>query len=225
MAAGCLCYYLGSLANFYALTLIQASVERALLFSYPAMVVMMQAATLRRWPGWGVTASLLITSAGVFMVTGAIDEALTPQQLEGVVWVLFCSMTIAIYFIVSGRLTNTMGAANFTVIAMTTAGILFLLHFLVADHTLMLAEVNLRSAATMMGLVVFATILPLFCMAEGVRRIGASRAALVSTLGPPATVVLAYLLYGETLSINQLIGTCMVVLAVALLELRGHSKP
>jgi hypothetical protein len=31
--AGVLCYYLGALANFYALTIIDASVERPLLFA------------------------------------------------------------------------------------------------------------------------------------------------------------------------------------------------
>jgi len=224
MAAGSLCYYLGSLANFYALTLIQANVERALLFSYPAMVVAMQAFAQGRWPSLGILMSLCATTAGVVLVTGALDQALTPQELEGVAWVLFCSMTIAIYFMVSGRLTTTMGAANFTVIAMTTAGALFLIHFLMEVDTVDLTEFAAASAATMIGLVVFATILPLFCMAEGVRRIGASRAALVSTLGPPATAAMAYVLYRETLSASQLLGTCMVVLAVALLELRGHKK-
>ena len=224
MVAGSLCYYLGSLANFYALTLIQANVERALLFSYPAMVVAMQAIALGRWPSSSVLASLCATTIGVILVTGALDQALTTQELEGVAWVLFCSMTIAIYFMVSGRLTTTMGAANFTVIAMTTAGALFFVHFLLANNTIELAEFTIASAVTMAGLVVFATILPLFCMAEGVRRIGASRAALVSTLGPPATATMAYVLYGETLSSSQLLGTCMVVLAVALLELHGHNK-
>ncbi len=37
--AGFLCYYLGALANFYALTIIDASVERPLLFAYPIVVV------------------------------------------------------------------------------------------------------------------------------------------------------------------------------------------
>ena len=38
--AGLLCYYLGALANFYALTIIDASVERPLLFAYPIFVVL-----------------------------------------------------------------------------------------------------------------------------------------------------------------------------------------
>ena len=50
MFAGVLCYYFGALANFYALSLIQANVERALLFSYPAMVIVFHALWTRERP-------------------------------------------------------------------------------------------------------------------------------------------------------------------------------
>jgi len=73
----------------------------------------------------------------------------------------------------------------------------------------------------MLGLVVFATVLPLFCVAEGIRRIGASRGALLSTVGPPATAFMAYVIYDEQLSVLQLLGTILVVLSVALLEWRS----
>ena len=50
---------------------------------------------------------------------------------------------------------------------------------------------------TLAALIIFSTVLPLLLMAEGVRRVGASRAALISTLGPPATAIMAYYLTGE----------------------------
>ena len=48
--AGFLCYYLGALLDFQALTLIDASIERVLMFSYPAVVVLFTAVQTRRWP-------------------------------------------------------------------------------------------------------------------------------------------------------------------------------
>ena len=48
--AGLLCYYLGALANFYALTIIDASVERPLLFAYPIFVVLITTAMTRKPP-------------------------------------------------------------------------------------------------------------------------------------------------------------------------------
>ena len=222
-AAGVWCYYLGALANFYALTLIQANVERALLFSYPAIVVVLAAMGARALPSASTMLALITTSAGVFLVTGAADARLSASQWSGVFWVMFCSITIATYFLASAALTRSMTSAAFTLTAMTAAGCAFFIH-----HGLLVGwfafDLPGNALWTMVGLIVFATVLPLFFMAEGVRRIGAARGALLSTVGPPATAGMAYLLYGERLSPLQLLGTLLVVVSVALLEWRSVRK-
>ena len=76
----------------------------------------------------------------------------------------------------------------------------------------------------MIALVIFSTVLPLFLMAEGVRRVGASKASLISTLGPPATAIMAYELTGEVLTSSQLFGIGLVVIGVLALEFK-RSQP
>ncbi len=219
MFAGVLCYYFGALANFYALSLIQANVERALLFSYPAMVIVFHALWTRERPATSTLMSVALTSFGVLLVTGATDQSLTQQQLIGVGWVLFCSVTIALYFMMSASLTQRLGSGNFTAIAMTTAGIAFFLHYQLQGPTRWLSMPS-DALAQMLGLVLFATILPLVCVAEGVRRIGAARGAVISTLGPPATAGMAFYLLGERLSYAQLSGMLIIVASITFLELR-----
>ena len=219
-AAGLWCYYFGALANFYALTLIQANVERALLFSYPAMVVLFSAITTRAIPSRSTMVALATTSLGVLLVTGAADAQLSSDQWQGIFWVLFCSVTIACYFMANGALTQNMSSATFTLTAMTAAGTAFFVH-----HGLIMGWLKVElpgiSLWIMLGLVVFATVLHLFCVAEGIRRIGASRGALLSTVGPPATAFMAYLIYDERLTALQFLGTVLVVLSVGVLEWRS----
>ena len=219
-AAGLWCYYFGALANFYALTLIQANVERALLFSYPTMVVLFSAITTRAIPSRSTMVALATTSLGVLLVTGAADAQLSSDQWQGIFWVLFCSVTIACYFMANGALTQNMSSATFTLTAMTAAGTAFFVH-----HGLIMGWLKVElpgiSLWIMLGLVVFATVLPLFCVAEGIRRIGASRGALLSTVGPPATAFMAYLIYDERLTALQFLGTVLVVLSVGMLEWRS----
>lgn len=221
--AGLWCYYLGALANFYALTLIQANVERALLFSYPAIVVLLTALITRALPTGSTMLALVATTVGVVLVTGAADDPLSATQWQGVLWVMFCSVTIATYFIASGALTRTMSSAAFTLTAMTAAGSAFFIH-----HSILFGwlQFDLPGASLwiMLGLIAFSTVLPLFFVAEGIRRVGASRGALLSTVGPPATALMAYVLYDERLSVFQLLGTLLVVLSVALLEWRAAGK-
>ena len=88
--AGFLCYYLGALANFYALTIIDASVERPLLFAYPIFVVIITTLMTRQAPSARVLLALLMTSLGVTLVTGALSASLTTEQWSGMGWILFC---------------------------------------------------------------------------------------------------------------------------------------
>ena len=73
---------------------------------------------------------------------------------------------------------------------------------------------------TLAALVVFSTVLPLFLMAEGVRRVGAAKASLISTLGPPATAIMAQELTSEVLAPAQWLGIALVLIGIMALEVR-----
>lgn len=216
--AGVLCYYLGALANFYALTIIDASVERPLLFAYPIFVVLITTAIDRKPPSPRVVLALLLTSLGVVLVTDALNTTLTDAEWSGMGWIGFCSISIAIYFLISGELTQRLGSGLFTLIAMTAAALGFAMHYQLVQGWQNIA-MSTDAWLTLAGLVVFSTVLPLFLMAEGVRRVGAPRASVISTLGPPATAIMAYELTGEILSAGQLTGIGLVLVGVLALEL------
>ena len=222
-AIGLLCYYLGALANFYALTIIAASVERPLLFAYPIFVVIITTLMTRQAPSARVLLALLMTSLGVTLVTGALSASLTTEQWSGMGWILFCSLSIAIYFLISGELTQRLGSGVFTLTAMTAAATGMAIHYQIFAGW---ENVDLTVSAwwTLAALVVFSTVLPLFLMAEGVRRIGASQASLISTLGPPATAIMAEELTGEILTPAQWLGIALVLIGVMALEIKRHQR-
>ena len=221
--AGFLCYYMGALANFYALTIIDASVERPLLFAYPIFVVIITTLITRQPPSARVLLALLLTTLGVVLVTGALNIRLTASQWSGMAWILFCSLSIAIYTLISGELTQRLGSGLFTLTAMTAAAVGMAVHYQIVAGW---ESVNLSVAVwwTLAALVVFSTVLPLFLMAEGVRRIGASQASLISTLGPPATAIMAQELTGEILAPVQWLGIALVLIGVMALEVRRNRR-
>ena len=221
--AGVLCYYLGAMANFYALTIIDASVERPLLFAYPIFVVVITMLITQQPPSRRVLLALLLTTLGVVLVTGALNATLSISEWSGMAWILFCSLSIAIYTLISGDLTQRMGSGLFTLTAMTAAAACMAIHFQIFRGW---ENIALSHSAwwTLLGLVVFSTVLPLFLMAEGVRRVGASRASLISTLGPPATAIMAQEMTGEVLAPAQWLGIALVVIGVMALEIRSSRR-
>lgn len=215
--AGALCYGVGSLLDFHALTLIDASLERALLFTYPAMVVLAASVLSRRRPPAAVLAAIALTWTGVALAVGAFDREMLAANARGSVYVLLCAATFATYFLVSERYTRRVGALPFTVFAMTGAAAGLLAWYL-PRHAALPAVPDAATAGLVAVLVLFSTVAPVLMLAEGVRRVGAERGAIVSTVGPPFTVVVAWGLLGEELTPSQLLGTVLIVVGILAVE-------
>jgi drug/metabolite transporter (DMT)-like permease len=65
------------------------------------------------------------------------------------------------------------------------------------------------------------TVIAVSCFFAGLRRVGPSEAAILSTFEPPVTVMLAFLVLGERLTMPQLAGGALVLAAVVMLQLRA----
>ncbi len=216
--AGIICYYVGALVDFWALMLIDASIERVLLFSYPAMVVLIGAVLDRRAPEARVVWAMVLTYVGIFFAMGGIDVAELQANLFGAVLVLVAALTTAVYFLIGARYTRELGSTRFAAIAMISAAVLLAMHFAVFG-----SFEEVRALRT--GDWLLLTVLGIACMfvpgllqAEGMRRVGASRAAIGGTIGPPTTIVLAALFFDERLNLWQVLGSAMIVGSVLVLS-------
>ncbi|MGP1609179.1 MAG: EamA family transporter, partial [Burkholderiales bacterium] len=69
----------------------------------------------------------------------------------------------------------------------------------------------------------FATVLPLWLMAEGLKRIGANQVSLVGCVGPLATMVFAWMFLGEAMTLVQLAGAALVLAGVLIISLKPRS--
>jgi drug/metabolite transporter (DMT)-like permease len=216
--AGITCYYVGALVDFWALMLIDASIERVLLFSYPAIVVLIGSVLNRRAPEARVVAAMIITYAGIFFAMGGIDFAELRQNLFGASLVLVAALTTAIYFLIGERYTHELGSTRFAAIGMSASAVMLALHFIAFRS---FGEFRALQAYDWMLLFILGTLcmfIPGLLQAEGMRRVGAQRAAIGSTIGPPTTIFLAALFLGERLNAWQLLGSAMIVGSILVLN-------
>jgi drug/metabolite transporter (DMT)-like permease len=215
--AGFVGYYLGALANFYALTLIGAALERVILFSYPAFVLVGRWLVDKRRPNLRAVIATLIAWLGVFFAIGGVDRELLAANWQGALWVLVSGTTLACYFLANDRVNTKVGSINSTVYAMTAACLGLTVHGFVGG------EIHWPSDADipwlMAGLILAATVTPLFLIGEGIRLLGAERAAIITTVGPLSTIVLAWWFLGERLTLQQGAGAILVIGGIVVLEL------
>jgi len=222
--AGITCYYVGALLDFWALTLIDASIERVLLFSYPALVVTISSFMRRRAPEAKLVLAMLVTYLGIFFVMGGIDLRELEQNLFGAGLVLIAALTTAIYFLIGERYTHELGSTRFAAIGMSASAVVLAVHFALFRSFDEFDALQLHDWILLMVLSVACMFLPGLMQAEGMRRVGAQRAAIGSTVGPPTTIVLAALFLDERLNLWQALGTAMIVGSVLALSLSKRKE-
>ena len=66
--------------------------------------------------------------------------------------------------------------------------------------------------------------LPTLLQAEGIRRVGAARGSLASTVGPPAALLLGMTALGERPTAWQLAGTLLIVAGIVVIARLGHRR-
>jgi drug/metabolite transporter (DMT)-like permease len=207
------------MVDFWALELIDASIERVLLFSYPALVVLISSFMRRQAPARRVVWAMLITYAGIFFAMGGVDLAELRANLFGAGLVLIAALTTAVYFLIGERYVHELGSTRFAAIGMSSSAIVLTAHFALFRSFDEVRALDARSWMLLLILGVACMFVPGLMQAEGVRRVGAQRAAIGSTVGPPTTIVLAALFLGERLNGWQLLGSAMIVVSVLTLSL------
>jgi drug/metabolite transporter (DMT)-like permease len=223
--AGITCYYVGAMVDFWALEMIDASIERVLLFSYPALVVLINSFMRREPPERRVVLAMLVTYAGIFFAMGGVDLTELRTNLFGASLVLIAALTTAIYFLMGERYVHQLGSTRFAAIGMSSSAVVLAVHFALFRDFDEVTALGAHEWLLLGVLAIACMFLPGLLQAEGVRRVGAQRAAIGSTVGPPTTIVLAAIFLGERLNAWQLLGSAMIVVSVLVLSLGKSAAP
>ncbi len=221
---GLLCFYAGGAMDFYALTLIDANLERVILYTYPAMIVIALAVRRGQWPGVNVVLGLVLTSVGIMLAIGGLDADLWRANKVGALLVLACAVTYACYFFANEYAGSRLGSRAFVFLVTTTATLAIGIHFL-AVHDLADIHISARAWNLFGMFTVTSTVAPVLLLAEGVKRIGAQRGGLLSTVGPPSTVAFSAVFLGESLLWFQFLGIVAVLAGILVLERRTVAPP
>ena len=224
VALGVLGYYLASLSDFIGLRYISAGLERLILFVYPTLVVVIEAGLFEIRLQRRQKLALFITYAGIFLAFRGELGSLGSDVPRGALWVFGSALTYAMYLIGAGQMIPKLGSQRFTGLSLLSATGAVLIHALLSGAHLF----DLPPVAYGIGLVMalFATVLPAFLLTRGIALIGSGPAAIISTVGPVSTILLAYLFLEEALSPTEFLGTALVVVGATLVASGPkHAKP
>jgi len=215
LALGAAGYSLQSGLYFAAIGRLDVSLVALLLYTYPAFVTIAALALGRLAPSPRIAAALTLASAGLVLVlvaagTGAFD-------VTGALMAIGASLTYTTYILVSDGIVGAVDPFALALLVLTGATVSFSVAGLATGSIDFALPAEAWLWLVLIALV--STVVAVSAFFAGLRRVGPSEAAILSTFEPPVTVALAFAVLGERLSVVQLAGGALVLAAVVLLQL------
>ena len=218
-------YFLCSLVNFTGLQHISVGLERVILFSYPTLVLAgsvlfqgakhspkMYAACALSWVGLYLLIRQEISFAGDYNLV-----------ILGSVMVLASAIIYAAYIIIAKPVIQRVGVQRYTGISMSFSCFFVLGYFTSTGGEFSSLFVSPKVIAYGVIIGVFGTVIPTFLLSYGLSKISSSSYAVVSSIGPVITIVLAAVFVGNQLAGLQLIGMGFSITGGVLASIQGRA--
>lgn len=223
ICAGLIGYYFASWLDFWGLMYISASLERIILFLYPTLTVLLSCLIYRQKINLYTIVAITLSYGGTIIVM--LQEK--HQMLEhnnlwlGASLVFASAVAFAIYLVMSSQLIKKLGSWNFTGLALSIACLGTLMHFFLATPEPIQLLIHLPYSVLYYGLALglLVTVLPTILLMQSIERLGASQSAMIASIGPILTIILATLFLDERLNHIQWLGCGLNMLGVLMITL------
>lgn len=217
-------YGAASVCFFFALTYADASVVAVLLYAYPALVTVAGWVLLKERATWQQGLGVAVTFLGCALVVG-LGSAQVHAQWQGIALGLGAALGYTVFNLMShrwlpGRSRLTMMTYTFGIAVLLPATGAVALGGVAA---LSPADWTLEAWWLLLAIVAVPTFAAVVLYLEGIRGLGPSQAAVVSTFEPLFTIVLAAWFLQERLSALQLAGAALVLAGVVAAEIGARS--
>ncbi len=222
-------YTVNSGTYYAGLEEVPVSLASLIVYIYPAIVAVIALRVGRRLEGRRPWFALALALVGVALAVGGIPEGAIPPI--GALGLIVTSPIIySIWIVLSARLSGerreSVGrdagdgadAAAVTALMISATAATYWLGAVVFGAPVTPDRIPAAAWPGLVGVGVVATFIAIQTFYAGARRIGAAQAALVSTIEPIWTIVLAALLFGQTLGPAQLLGGAFIIVGVLIAQ-------
>ena len=211
---GALGYVGQSFSYLTAIKFASAGLVALLLYLYPTFVFILSVIVFHEKVTWIKIAAIILALIGTALT---VDPA--GGQFVGILLAIAAALIYSVYIIIGTNVMKHVSPVQSSLVIFASAGTVYGL--LMAFNGVHLPSTN-SGWASIAGIVLVATVIPVVTFLAGLERIGPTNAAMLSTLEPVVTVLLAALMFGERLQSIALFGGAMILIAVILLT-RGET--
>ncbi len=199
-------------AYFTSLSTIPASMTSLLLFTFPAFVTLADHFLGERltWLRAGTVVAALL---GTALVIAAPVQPLAPA---GIAFGLLSAVFYGGYILVGTRVLRGLPATASTATLLGSTALCFIVAALIRHDAP--PPASQATVLVIAGIVVFSTVIPILAQIDGMPEIGSSRAAIIGTLEPLMTVVLAMVILHDRVTPLQIVGGALILASIVVRE-------
>jgi drug/metabolite transporter (DMT)-like permease len=209
--------YVGQSGSYFsALHFIPASTNALLLYTFPVVVTLLAALLFGESLTWIKLAACGLAFFGTLLVVQAQLRGAAPI---GLVLGLGSAAFYSGYILFGSRLLPGLPPVSATATILTAAAVVW--GTFTAATGQLAVQWTVPRIALIGSFVVLGTTIPVLTFILGLRLVGPSRAAILSTFEPAGTVFLAVIILGEVASPFQYLGGALIIASVLLLEGSG----
>lgn len=206
-------FFMGSaLLYFLAVDEVSAGLATALLYAYPAVVALLSTIVFRERLTAQTAAAVILALGGIFAISGIVGSAEGAISTAGILYGVGSCIAFAIYTVIGQKVIAKDKPLTIT-FSLTVVSLVMLVFMFPATFPDLLSFTPLQLGLGA-AMAVFTTILPVVALLAAIKIIGATKAALISIAETPISLLLAYLMFGETLTALQGIGCALIVASI-----------
>lgn len=211
---------MASTSLFYhqAVSRVSASLAIVLLFQFTWIGVLLEAFVDRKWPTAEKWVSLVMLGIGTILASGLGESGIQSVDMVGLIFGLMSGATFALVIFFSGRILPGMDPYLRSAISISMAALMLSIVY----PPTFLVNGQLLQGLLPLGLLVaiFGSVIPIFCLAVGVPRIGNGLATILSAVELPTVVLLSSFVLQETVSLPQWGGVFMILAAICVPQVK-----
>jgi drug/metabolite transporter (DMT)-like permease len=206
---GALGYVGQSFSYMTAIQYASAGLVALLLYLYPMFVFILSMIFLHEKVTWTKVTALVLALVGTALTVGP-----SGGQFLGIFFAITAAVVYSVYIIIGADVMKHVSALQSSVVIFASAGAVYGMLTAVNGAHFPASSSGWLSIA---GIVLIATVIPVVTFLAGLERIGPTNAAMLSTLEPVVTVLLAAWLFAERLEPITLVGGALILVAVLIL--------
>jgi drug/metabolite transporter (DMT)-like permease len=208
--------FLPNLLSFKSLEYLNAGVQRAVVYSSPVFVLLINFFILRKKQAVRDVISVLLVVISLVLVVGKVSMGGDEHTFFGFVLAMLSCITFAIYSVieenarydVSDKISqlfySTLSSLLLATIYMFVVGKIDTIKYMFHD-------MNLVVLLFLFALITF--VLPYITLLKSIEIVGAVNANVLLAITPVASMILSMFLLGEHMSISQVIGVFLITAA------------